>query len=129
MTEKKDIFRPQSEFPLINEYKKIFAVDDRTIFAYDNKIYSNYELSHDLIVHEYTHHRQQAEYGLEWWVKNYLNNPEFRLKMELEAYKAQLDSIKDREIRNKVRIRSAVDLSSSLYNDIIKPEVALRLLK
>lgn len=129
MIEKNEVFKPQSEFPLIERYRKVFDIDDKTIFAYDNKIYANYDLSPDLIVHEYTHWKQQSEYGLDRWVDNYLNNPEFRLKMELEAYRNQLNSIKDREYRNKVRIRSAIDLASPLYGDIIDTQGALRLLK
>lgn len=129
MIQKEEVFKPQSEFPLLERYSKVFPITHETIFAYDNKIYANYDLTPDLVVHEYTHWKQQAEYGLDRWVDNYLSNPEFRLKMELEAYKAQLASIKDREYRNKIRIQSAINLSSDLYGDIITPQGALRLLK
>lgn len=129
MTEKNDIFRPQSEFPLLEEYRKVFDITDRTIFAYDNKIYANDELTPDLIVHEFTHWRQQNEIGLDKWVELYLTDNNFRLKMELEAYKKQLDSIKNREYRNKIRIESATNLSSQLYGNIISKEEAYTLLK
>lgn len=129
MTFKEDVFRPQSEFPLIKEYQKVFKIDDRTIFAYDNKIYSNYDLTPDLIVHEYTHWKQQAEIGLDKWVELYLKSPEFRLEMELEAYKRQLESIKDRNTRDKVRIFSAQALSSELYGNLLSTKDAMFLLK
>lgn len=122
------IFRPQKEFPLLEEYAKVFAITERTIFAYDNIIYTNYDLPNDLVVHEKTHFKQQEKYGLVDWVEKYLKDPTFRLDMELDAYKKQLASIKDREWRNRVRLVSARDLSSDLYSNIINYHQALKLL-
>ncbi len=123
------MIKPQKEFPLLERYKEKFNVTYNTIFAYDNVIYSNNELPHDLIIHEMTHHKQQEKYGLDNWVEQYLNNNFFRLKMEVEAYLAQCRSVKDRELRNKIRMESARNLSSSLYGDIIEYDEAFRLLK
>jgi hypothetical protein len=119
----------QSNFPLLAEYAKLFDITDRTIFAYNNIIYSNYLLPKDLIVHEQTHFKQQEKYGLDNWVTKYLTDTKFRLDMEVEAYKAQLASIGDREIRNKIRIESVHNLSSPLYGGIISKEEARILLK
>ena len=119
----------QKEFKLLEQYSSIFDVTEKTIFAYDGNIYSNYQLVPHLLVHEMTHLKQQEKYGLEQWVYNFLASVEFRLKMEVEAYRKQLASIKDRNFRMKIRIASAKTLSSSLYGDIINYEKAYALLK
>jgi len=119
----------QKEFPNLELFKKHFAVTDRTIFAWDDSIYCNYNLSPDLIIHEQTHLKQQKKYGLDVWLERYIDDEEFRLKMELQAYRKQLMSIKDREKRNRVRMQVAKDLSSDLYNNIISYEEAFIKLK
>lgn len=119
----------QSEFLLLETYKKHFDVSDRTIFAYDNEIYSNYPLPDHLITHENTHLKQQEKYGLDTWVEYYLEDKDFRLKMEIEAYRNQLLSIKDKNQRNTLRLQVAKDLSSSTYGNICTNEEAFKLLK
>jgi DNA-binding Xre family transcriptional regulator len=121
--------KPQVEFPLIKEYAQYFDITPRTIFAWNNAIYTNYALPNDLLIHERTHLEQQEREGLEHWVKNYLNNPEYRLKQEIEAYKHQLSMIKDREYRNKIRLESIETLCSSLYGNIISKDEAEKILK
>lgn len=121
--------KPQKEFPLLEEYQKKFKITLQTIFAYSPYIYHNYALSKDLIIHEQTHIKRQNEQGLDIWVHNYLNDDEFRLKEEIIAYLAQIWSIKDRNLRLKVRVRSAKDLSSALYGNIITYEEAFDILK
>lgn len=122
------VLRPQSEFPYIEDFKKIFNVTERTIFAYNDIIYADYKLTNDLIVHEITHHEQQRRYGLDEWVNSYLTDPKFRLRMEVEAYKHQLSMIKDRNEKLRVKIRSAHDLSSELYGSICTYEEAFDML-
>lgn len=122
-------FKKQSEFPLIESYRKVFDTTPKTIFAYENTIYCDYELSPDLLIHEQVHLDRQNEQGLDEWIKNYLNDPVFRLNEEWLAYKAQLNSIKDKNERTRVRIKSALILSSSLYGDIITYKDALKMLK
>lgn len=119
----------QSVFPLLEEYKKFFDITEDTIFAYDGNIYTNNELPNHLIIHETEHLLQQEMYGLQQWVDSYLNDKSFRLLMEIEAYKAQLASIKDRNARNSVLLESARNLASPLYGNIISYEEALKLLK
>lgn len=121
--------RPQGDFPFIEEYRKVFEITDQTIFAGGDSIYTNYPLTPDLLVHELVHLRQQEEHGLIEWVHDFLYDPEFRLRQELEAYKEQLKSIKDRNHRNKVRIESAQKLSSGLYGNIISTADAFQLMK
>lgn len=122
------MFYPQNEFPLLEEYAQVFPITDRTIFAYDHKIYCNYKLPLDLVVHEMTHHQQQDKYGLVYWVQEYLTDDNFRLEMEIEAYNNQLKSIKDRNFRFKVREECIKHLSSDLYGNIISREQARELL-
>jgi len=122
------IIHPQSEFPLLEEYKKVFNVTPNTIFAYDHKIYSNNELPKHLIIHEQVHHKQQDRHGLDNWVKRYLEDPKFRLDMEVEAYKIQLESIKDQRGRALQTMISAKDLSSDLYGNIVTYRQALKLI-
>ena len=123
------MFKPQNEFPLLNKYREKFTITDRTIFAYDGVIYTNNDLPEHLIIHEQTHFKQQKRYGLADWVNAYLEDSEFRLKMEIEAYKNQLNSVKDRNQRNFLKIKCAEDLSSSLYGGIINYNSAFKLLK
>lgn len=111
------------------EYKKYFDITDRTIFALGEDIYTNYPLTPDIYVHELVHLEQQAKVGVKEWVYDFLYVPKKRLEYELEAYRKQLRSIKDRNHRNQVRIESAGNLSSSLYGNIISKQEAFDLMK
>lgn len=123
------MIRPQSEFPLMSEYKKHFEIDENTIFALGEDIYTNNDLPPDILIHEQVHLKQQAKIGVKEWVYDFLYTPAKRLEYELEAYRAQLKSIKDRNQRNKVRIQCAYNLSSGLYGNIISKQDAFDLLK
>jgi len=117
--------KSQNHFPLLEKYKKVFpSINKFTIFAYDGVIYSNTKLPDHLIVHENTHLKQQEKDGLEFWVENYLNDPSYRLKQEIEAYRNQIHSIKDRNLRAQVLIHCVNDLSGPLYGNIISKEEA-----
>lgn len=122
------MIKKQIEFPLIDEYKKHFDINEHTVFAYDNDIYTNSKLPDFLIEHEETHLRQQNDIGLDNWVYKYINDNEFRLEMEVEAYRAQLKFIKDINRRNRMKFICAKDLSSSLYGNIIGLNEAMKLL-
>lgn len=123
------MIRPQVDFPLMEEYKKYFAITPKTIFALGEDIYTDYPLTKDLLVHEMVHLRQQQDIGVKEWVYDFLYKPEKRLEYELEAYREQLKSIKDRNHRLKTRIESAESLSSSLYGNIISRADALKALE
>lgn len=120
---------PQAMFPLMEEYKKKFEITGGTIFALFPHIYCDHPLSPDLMVHEMVHIEQQAKVGVINWVYDFLEYPSKRLEYELEAYRKQLKSIKDREKRNKIRMESARNLSSSLYGNIISYQEAWEKLK
>lgn len=121
--------KPLKDFLRLADYAKVFPINDQTIIAYDNEIYCNYDLPEHLIVHEKTHHRQQEKIGLDVWVEKYLTDNRFRIDMELEAYQAQLNSIKDRNERFKVKQQVLKTLSSELYGYIITYQDAQKLLK
>lgn len=124
------MIQPLDKFPLMSKYKKVFPnIDKNTVIAYDGKIYCNNKLPDHLIIHETQHLKQQEKIGLYEWVERYLNDVDFRLRMEIDAYKTQIYSIKDREARNKVRLQSANALSSPLYNSLININEAMKLLK
>lgn len=121
--------KPQKDFPLMDEYRKLFAITNKTIFALADTIYTDYDLTPDLLVHELVHLEQQRRVGTTEWVYDFLEYPDKRLKYELEAYRKQLQSIKDRNYRAKVRWSSADNLSSPLYGNIISRQDAFDLLK
>ena len=113
----------------MDEYKKHFEISDGTIFALYPNIYTNNKLTSDLLVHEITHLRQQEKIGVKEWVKNFLENPAKRIEYELEAYRNQISSFKNRELKNKCRIWASETLSSALYGNIISKDEAFKLLR
>lgn len=123
------MIKPLKEFPLMARYKEVFPIDESTIIAYHDTIYCNSNLPDHLIVHENVHLEQQRKIGLERWVDKFLTDPNFRLIQELEAYRTQLKSVMNRELKNKVRIGSARALSSDLYGNLISFNEAFKLLK
>ena len=122
------MIRPQVDFPLMEEYKKYFEITPKTIFALGEDIYTDFPLTADLYVHEMVHLEQQARVGVKEWVYDFLYVPEKRLEYELEAYRIQLASIKDRNHRERVRQISAKQLASSLYGNIITNQDAYKAL-
>ena len=121
--------KEQKFFPLLEEYRKHFKVTNETIFAYCDTIYVNGELPADLLIHEQTHLDRQNKLGADSWVKLYLTDKSFRRNEELLAYRAQLKSIKNKELKNKIRIESARNLSSPLYKLDLTYDEAWKLLK
>lgn len=127
--QKYTIVKPNTEFPLYTEYEKYFKLNEGTIFAFDNKIYTTNDLPEDYIEHEKVHLRQQNNIGCDNWVALYMRNKEFRLKQELEAYRYQLSVIKDKNKRSKAKTEFAKILSSEMYGNMVTEEEAKELLK
>lgn len=123
------IVTPNTTFPLYTEYEKYFKLNEGTIFAYDNTIYTSNELPTDFIEHEKVHLRQQNTIGADNWVSLYMRNPEFRLKQEVEAYKYQLSCIKDKNKRSKALTEFIKILASEMYGNMVNLEEAKDLLK
>lgn len=116
--------------PIYDKLKDKFDIDWERgiIITYGQDIYCKYDLHPAKIVHELTHVKQQEGVGAERWYLNYINDKEFRLKQELEAYKNEIDfykdTIKDRNQRFNL-IRSVyLDISSGIYGNMITYEEA-----
>lgn len=113
---------PLNKFRRLKEFSKVFKINEDTVIAYDGNIYSNKPLYPDVLEHEKVHLKQQKKYGLLNFTDKYLNNRAFRLEMEAEAYKVQLESIKDEELREAVRKDAIIGLTSGLYGKMSKKE-------
>jgi hypothetical protein len=85
--------------PCYEEAKKKFGVNffrDRVVFTYGDTIhFYKGNIDPDLIAHESVHIKQHAAYsgGPEAWWRKYLDDGDFRLSQELEAYRAQYEYI------------------------------------
>ncbi len=102
------------------------------VISYFPHIYSKHPIPLDLEKHEEVHLRQQQEMGVEKWWETYINNKNFRLLQEVEAYKAQIEwinkAIKDREVRFRRVDRLLKDLSGEMYGSLITYSEARKLL-
>ena len=65
------------------------------IITYGDTVYCKFNISDDLKVHEETHVRQQNEMGKELWWEKYFDNKKFRLSQEVEAYRNQMEYIRN----------------------------------
>jgi len=122
------IYKPQSEFPLLERYKELFEINQYTIFAYDKVIYCDYELPEHLQIHERRHLIRQQKMGVGEWVEKYLTDTRFRLNEEVISYREQLESVKNRSARHRLRLQCANDLASPLYGNIVTLQEAIKLL-
>lgn len=123
--------------PIYDEANALFRLDELklgTIFTYGDTLYnpSNMPISEDLVEHEMTHaHQQQHDEtvaGL-WW-KRYIDDPQFRLDQEVEAYAQQYKFLcktqKDRNKRARMLHQIATMLSGPMYGNIVTHTEAMR---
>jgi len=120
------MIKEQKDFPLLQTYKQYFEITEKTIFALYPDIYTNYELTPDLLIHEQIHFKQQEKLGVDEWVNRYIDDKDFRLEQEIEAYKNQINSIKDRNARERMKVWASNILSSKLYGNIINSREAYK---
>jgi len=124
----------KDEFPPVwDRLVEMFGVrKENTVVTYGDKIYSERELTYDIIVHEEVHQKQQRAYGVEEWWDKYLEDVVFRRSQEVEAYQKQYQYlkrvIKNREKLNNNRVRLARDLSSSQYGEMMTYQEALKMI-
>lgn len=124
------IYLPVKDFPLLNKYKETFPVDENTAFAYNHVIYTDKPLTPDLIIHERVHFKQQDEIGLDNWITEYFRDVNFRVKMEVEAYKEQVKYFAgNKDLQDMVRVHCAKALSSNLYGNILTYKEAYQQLR
>lgn len=123
--------------PIWEEANKAFQLREGVVFTYGDTLYNPeaIQIPRDLMIHEETHAKQQ-EYNETvakiWWMK-YIEDPEFRLSQELEAYRAQYkyicSIIKDRNARDRNLRTIAKILASPMYGSIISESEALKKLR
>lgn len=116
--------------PNIDKISLLFKVDKDVVFCYGDKICNPYDikLKDHVVLHESVHSEQQkAMGGPETWWDKYLENKEFRIAQEAEAYGAQL-----KFIRAHYGVEAAMQslhsfanyLSSDVYGNAINYEGA-----
>jgi hypothetical protein len=98
--------------PIWEEACNAFDFDkEHTVFTYNDTIYNPgaVELTQDVIEHEATHMRQQEGYdydgmggGANWW-KMYIEDPTFRFRQELHAYRVQYEYFRKHE-KNREKV-------------------------
>ena len=116
----------KNEFPPnYQEIKNKFQNLEKSkpIFCYGDIIYNpfNLEVTYDLQVHEEVHSKQQGLYPEIWWNK-YLNDDEFRLYQEIEAYGEQYKLATTKatgKLLEWVLDKTAEALSSELYGKLL----------
>jgi len=128
---KESLYLPVKDFPYLDRYTSQFNIDiNEVAFPYKGKIYSNKELPKELEDHERVHFKQQDEIGADEWEEQYLTNPQFRVNMEIEAYKKQLTHYTiNKDIYEAGRTQMAKVLSSPMYGNILTYKEAYQLLK
>lgn len=105
------------------------------IFCYGDTIHNPFkvEVRSDLEHHESIHQKQQGDNPDLWWSK-YLQDEQFRLEQEKEAYGEQLlfskklDGV-NRNMYDWLKEKIAESLSSELYGNLISYQEAERFLR
>ncbi len=107
--------------PNIDEIRAVFPISKHTCFTYGQDLYvQDNEGSDLLLAHEEVHARQQKN-PPEWW-RQYLQDPQFRLSQEIEAYGAQYQWATQhygKRICKDILFDLACDLSSELYGRLL----------
>lgn len=102
--------------------------EDGVIITYQGSIYCKHELPKEKMIHENVHIVQQNFSGSNFWWDRYLEDSTFRLREEVEAYRAEAayiqQNIKDRNKRYVMLRRICLDLASSMYGNICNAEEA-----
>lgn len=121
--------------PNIKEIEKVFNLKGKKpIFAYSPILYAPMggDLDHPTIIHEQTHFLQQGNDPKAWW-DLYINNQDFRIEQESEAYSNQFQTfkkiIKDRNKQAEYLHKLATQFSSDLYGNVLEYSEALKLIK
>lgn len=109
--------------------KFYIANNPRIVFTYGDRLYNpgGGPIDDHLLVHEKIHEQQQLTMGVDEWWKIYIEDPEFRLTQEVEAYRAQYSFLKEhysRAYRRKVLDHICSDLSSPIYGNIVSKKQA-----
>ena len=124
--------------PNISQIDQVLGVrsSKSIIYTYGDTIYAPGGIggvTEDLKVHESVHMEQQSAFDSpdDWWDR-YLEDPEFRLEQEIEAYRKQYEYINlhgNRKQRREAKREIAKTLASQMYGNIITRLDAERLLE
>lgn len=123
--------------PMIDEIDAAFHVRGQAIiYAWGDRIYNprRVPVYDELLAHEAVHGRRQTtdeEAIREWWLK-YIGDPQFRLREEVFAHKAEYIYMMENgnhHIRKLALKQTAAKLSSPLYGKMISPGKARALLR
>lgn len=126
--------------PVYDEANKIFKLEENgigAVFTYGDTCYNPFgvPLTAELIRHEETHMEQQEghpDVAAVWW-KRFVQDPQFRVDQEAEAYGAQYklycQQHKDRNSRAKYLWQIATLLAGPMYGNVIKHAEAMALIK
>lgn len=98
-------------------------------FTYGDTVYSplTVDFPDHLRAHESVHINQQKQMGRDEWWAEYLVSPEFRLKQEVQAYRAQYKVVQRKHVwqNTEALMRSiAKDLSGEMYGNLLTYEEA-----
>ena len=124
--------------PNIYAIQKAFSLEGKKpVFAYGDVIYNPYALiiPGHLMAHEEVHGKQQGAFdgGADAWWALYIQDKDFRLSQELEAYRMQYNCFKKtNNDRNEVaRFLHYIicDISGSMYGNMIGYQEAFDLIK
>ena len=121
--------------PNYDKIAKVFDIEGKpVVFTYGNTLYNPLKggIPNHLWIHEETHTRQQNDNPDAWW-DEYLTNPAFRLKQEVEAYHNQYvffkKNCKDRNQVAKFLHKISSDLSSEIYGNLCSQSFAKQLIQ
>ena len=120
--------------PNIKEIAEKFDVTPTAVYTYGDTIYApgKGDLDLPLLEHETIHTQQQGDDPAGWW-RRYLDDADFRLGQELEAYQKQYQVAKlvykDRNKLSKFLHSVAIDLSGPMYGNVISYKAALAAIK
>ena len=110
------------------------ADNKNVVFAYGDKIYAprvKGKVRKDVRVHEEQHMRQQGDDPESWWAR-YLDDVEFRLSQEIDAYRKQYVYYvkKNHDVRKREDFLRGITktLSGELYDNMITQKQALDLI-
>ena len=120
--------------PVWDACDKAFELTGDEIFCYGNIIYNpggNYIPTY-LIAHEKVHREQQGD-DVEGWWEMYLEDADFRLKMEMEAHvkEYRVFCLMYRDPRDRAKYLNIIGerLASPMYSELIQKEDAMAKIK
>lgn len=94
------------------------------VFTYGHQLFIPSGIKPDvhLLKHEETHALQQTAMGIQEWWRKYLDDPNFRVLQELEAYRAQYRTMGSLPLKHRIGYldHMASDLAGPMYGNLFK---------